>query len=316
MSEIIKDAGLERCINSVFQRAWWLDAVAPGSWKYLTAGNAAMPNAVMPIVTSSRMGLKQIKMPLLTFLLGPGLAPSDGGHATRVSQEIEWLNALMDQLPPFDYFCQNFHFSQQLATPFLWRNFEVSILHTYSIENLADLDKVWNSYRSSTRSQIRKAQKTVEVTSDVPLRDIWNLSAMSFSRWRRRPPFSLELLERIHAAGSANTASKGFVAKDAAGNLHAAIYIVWDEHSAYYLVGGGDPEFRNSGGMSLVMHEAIKHAATVTRRFDLQGCNAKSFEPFKRNFGGSLKAVHQVRGFSRKMRAIQAAQTIVMPRSA
>jgi Acetyltransferase (GNAT) domain len=315
MLSAMQRPGTERCINSVFQRDWWLNAVAPGNWRYLTVGDADKPNALLPIVTSRRLGLKQIKMPVLTFLLGPGMAPSDGGPTTRISQEIDWLNGLIDQLPPFDYFCQNFHFSQQLATPFRWRNFDVSVLHTYTIENLHDLDAVWNNYRSSTRSQIRKAQKLVEVISDPSLADIWSLTVMSFARRGREPAFNFELFKRLHAAAEANNACKGFIAKDAAGRLHASIYIVWDEHSAYYLVGGADPEHRNSGAMSLLMHEAIKFSASKAPRFDFQGCNLESFEVFKRNFGGSLKSMHQVRGYSRRMRAMNAAQTLLLPAS-
>jgi Acetyltransferase (GNAT) domain len=305
-----------RCINSVFQRDWWLEAVAPGAWSYLTVGDPQNPNAIMPIVQSTKYGLRQIKTPVLTFALGPGLAPpSDASPTKAMSQHIEWIDALIEQLPEFDYFNQNFHHSQKLVTPFLWRNFEISALNTYSIDDLTDLDRVWNNYRSSTRSQIRKAQKLVEVTSEPSIRDLWNLSSKSFARWSRKPEYGVELLERLDAACQSNGASKRLFARDAAGNLHAAIYIVWDEHAAYYVVGGGDANFRSSGAMSLLMHEAIQHAATVSRRFDLQGCNAQTFEVFKRNFGGDLKSFLQVRGYSRKMRALQALQKLRAPRS-
>ena len=49
---------------------------------------------------------------------------------------------------------------------------------------------------------------------------------------------------------------------------HAGVYIVWDSNSAYYIMGGGDPELRSSGATTLCMWEAIKFSASVTACFD------------------------------------------------
>jgi Acetyltransferase (GNAT) domain len=309
------DPDIEPCINSVFQRDWWLHAVAPDAWSYIIAGDKNKPSAILPIVQSRKFGLRLIKMPVLTYILGPGVAPTDASPTKRISHEMECLEELLDQLPGFDYFSQNFHYKQLLATPLHWRNFEAAAMHTYTIDDLTDTERVWQNYRSSTRSQIRKAQKLVTVTSDASLRDLWNLSAMSFARSEREPAFSLELLQRVDAACQKNGAGKSLFARDATGRLHAAIYIVWDKHSAYYLIGGADQSLRSSGAMSLLMHEAIMHAATVSKRFDVQGCNTKPFEVFKRNFGGNLMTNLRVRGYSRKMRVAHAIRSLIDPAS-
>ena len=61
--------------------------------------------------------------------------------------------------------------------------------------------------------------------------------------------------------------------------------LVWNEHCAYYLMGGGDPELRSSGATSLAMWQAIQFAATVSRIFDFEGSMIEPIERFFRGFG-------------------------------
>ena len=82
---------------------------------------------------------------------------------------------------------------------------------------------------------------------------------------------------------------KWFIAQDEKEQNHAGVLIVWDENSAYYLLGGSDPNLRNSGAMSLCMWEAIKFASTVAKKFDFEGSMIESVERFFRAFGAEQK---------------------------
>ena len=52
---------------------------------------------------------------------------------------------------------------------------------------------------------------------------------------------------------------------DQNGKQHAGVYLIWDENSAYCLLGGGDSELRNSGATSLCIWNAIQFASNVTK---------------------------------------------------
>ena len=75
------------------------------------------------------------------------------------------------------------------------------------------------------------------------------------------------------------------IAEDSEGQRHAGIYIVWDENSVYYLMGGGDPLLRRSGATSLCMWEAILFAASLKKSFDFEGSMLEPVERFFRGFG-------------------------------
>ena len=87
--------------------------------------------------------------------------------------------------------------------------------------------------------------------------------------------------------------------------MHAAIYLVFDARSAYYLISGSDPELRNSGALSLLVHEAIAFSASKSARFDFEGSMLEPVERFFRKFGASQKQYCQVRGYSRRMRLMK-----------
>jgi lipid II:glycine glycyltransferase (peptidoglycan interpeptide bridge formation enzyme) len=72
---------------------------------------------------------------------------------------------------------------------------------------------------------------------------------------------------------------------DRESNIHAAIFVVWDHESAYYLLGGGDTDYRNSGATSLLLYNAIKKVSAKVDRFDFEGSMMEPIERFVRGFG-------------------------------
>jgi hypothetical protein len=99
-------------------------------------------------------------------------------------------------------------------------------------------------------------------------------------------------------------------ARDEAARVHAVSYVVWDEHAAFYLLGGGDPELRTSGASSLLMWESIMRAREITDVFDFEGSMLRPVERFFRGFG-SLQTpylrVSRARAHARAALALRAA---------
>ena len=72
---------------------------------------------------------------------------------------------------------------------------------------------------------------------------------------------------------------------DEADRVHAVAYVVCDRRSAYYLMGGGDPQLRTSGASSLLLWEAISQSRAASV-FDFEGSMLRPVERFFRAFGG------------------------------
>ncbi|QDT69704.1 hypothetical protein MalM25_26440 [Planctomycetes bacterium MalM25] len=302
---LIPRQGANEPYNSIFQRDWWLDTVAPGQWQSFEVTQGGKIVARMPIVQRRRAGVRLLKMPRLTQTLGPWVATPEGSLPTRLAKEEEWLSELASKIPQFDYFCQNWHYSVQNWLPFLWRGFQSSLSTTYILPDLTDLEAVWRNYRGATRTAVRKAQQAIVVDSGNDADSLYEMTSMSFGQWGRTPPYSREYLTRLVDACYERDAGKVFTAKDEQGNLHAALLLVWDRNTAYYLVSGSAPALRASCAMSLLMHEAICFASGVSRTFDFEGSVVKPIERFVRSFGAEPRPFITLRGYSRKLQIAQ-----------
>jgi hypothetical protein len=199
------------------------------------------------------------------------------------------MTQLVEQLPHFAFFGQSFHYSITNWLPFYWQGFQQTTRYTYVIEDLTDLGAVWSQVRNNVRTDVRKAEKRLEVSSDLSLDTLLGLNEKTFSRQGRTRSYTREFVFRLDSACVQNHCRKMFFASDAQGRVHAAIYIVWDQNAAYYLLGGADPELRNSGATSLLLWEAIQFASTVTLTFDFEGSMIESIERFFRAFGAKQK---------------------------
>lgn len=94
------------------------------------------------------------------------------------------------------------------------------------------------------------------------------------------------LIRRIDAACALHACRRMLFAVDEAGRRHAATYTIWDQHTAYYLLGGSDPKLRQSGGHTFALWETILRASEHVDTFDFEGSNVRPIEKNFRAFGG------------------------------
>ena len=291
----------------LFQEPWWLDIVAPDGWSEAVVRNAGGVVARMPYVVSRRYGVSMLTRPLLTPVLGPWHRATGGKSATRLRVEKDNTQALLAQLPKCHRYSINCHASLSNTLPFQWAGYSANVKYTYRFSDLSDLDGVWKRLSSNIRSDVRKAEKQVTVEHDLGAAAFYQVLEKTFQRQGRRAPFSRQRLEQIDHSLAEYERRRQFFAVDSSGRIHAVVYMVWDERSAYYLLGGGDPELRSSGASSLLLWHAIQHAADVTRAFDFEGSMIEPVERFFRAFGAEQTTYFQLTRYnSRALRTAAA----------
>jgi len=272
----------------LFSQAWWLDALAGvDHWDVALVEKGGQIVASMPYVIRKRFGKRFIGQPVLTQSLGPWLRDLPGKTASRLSREKDLLQALINELPQYDRFSQSWHFSQTNWLPFFWAGFKQTTFYTYRLSDLSDEKALWNGLKENIRTDIRKAESrfSLRVRTDLDLDTFWALNLKTFNRQSKKPPYSKELLTRLDSACLERSSRLILIAEDEEGRAHAGVYLVWDKQSAYYLMGGGDPDLRNSGATSLCMWKAIQFAKSVTKSFDFEGSMIEPVERFVRAYG-------------------------------
>jgi hypothetical protein len=268
--------------SSIFCRPWWLDAVAPGMWEYVTVESGGKTVAAMPVVRKGR----NIVMPILTQTLGILFGPIKGSYPRVLSTKQTLSTEIIDQLPSFNCFSQNFHYSYTDWLPFYWRDFKQSTRYTYVIECI-DPNRNWLGIRKGVRSEIKQARSRVEVREDIPLRDFHSICRLTYKKMERSYP--RKTIERIDSACGERDARKIISALSKSGEIVGSIYLVGNSKSTYYLLSGSRLENEHPGVLALLLWEGIQATAGRSKSFDFEGSMVRNISDKFRRFGGVQK---------------------------
>lgn len=272
--------------GSIFAHRWWLEAVAPGMHEILEIKKNGGLQAAWPVVHRDADGAKHICMPALTQKLGILFAPANAKPAEVQSTRQELTTELIDELGDSASFHQNYHENFTDWLPFYWRGYVQTTRYTYVLEDISDLTALWNGMRSNARRDIRRAERLgIRIKDDLEMARFVDLNRKTFARQGREPLASDELIYRLDAACCSNAGRKIFAGVDSQGRVHAAVYVAWADNTAYYLMGGTEPELRASGAQLLALWEAVKFANSVVKRFDFEGSMLPQVEHGFRELG-------------------------------
>lgn len=269
----------------IFSQAWWLDALTEDSWDVVLVENGDIIQASLPFVIRKRFGFNIITQPVLTQNLGPWLRPSTAKYAKQLAQEKDLIQALFAQLPQHAIYSQNWHYSRTNWLPLYWQGYEQTTRYTYVIEDLSDLETVFANFEHAKRKNIKKSEAVVEVKFDISADDFYNNHRMTLLKQGEIISYSFDIFRRMYNAGYNNNKAFTIAAYDADNNLHCALFIVWDNQSAYDLISTIDPDYRNVGAASLLVREAIRRVAKFVNKFDFEGSMIEPVERSFRQFG-------------------------------
>ncbi len=271
----------------IFSKYWWLDAVCgEDNWDVLLYEKGGQIWASFLYY----MQKNQIAMPKLTQTMGIYIKyPANQKYYKKLSWEKEIIFYFVDNLPKVDSFVQNFHYDFTNWLPFYWKGFTQNTRYTYVIENIT-LENLENNLETDIRRRRRKADKLgVKVIESNNIKNFYKINSMTFQRQNMKIPYSFEFLKKLYENCRDNNAVKIYFAKDSKDNIVAVNFLVYDNSTVYYLMGGIDPSFKDLGGMDMILHKSIKFAIESGRKFDFEGSMIESIEKYFRSFGAVQK---------------------------
>jgi glycosyltransferase involved in cell wall biosynthesis len=275
----------------IFSQPWWLDAVCrEDNWEVIIIEKGGNIFATMPYVTRKKYGQLIISQPILTQTLGIYFNyPRNQKYYKKLSFEKEMIEKILQKLPKFAKFDKSFDFKNTNLLPFYWAGFDLKVKYTYVIESIKieDLEK---NFETDIRRRRRKAYEAgIEVYEGDDIEKFYKLNEMTFVRQGREMPYSFKFIENLYKNCKENNACKMFFAKDKDGTVIAGNFLIYDETTVYYLMGGIDPKYKDLGGMDVVQFESIKFALGSDRKFNFEGSMIESIEKYFRSFGAIQK---------------------------
>ena len=273
----------------LFSQPWWMDAVCiDGYWDVLLYEKDNEILGALPYYVKKRWGISYITQPEFTQNNGVVIKyPQDQKYEKKLSYEKEVMTALIEQLEklPIAFYQQSFHCSYTNWLPFYWKGYKQTTAYTYRIEDISDMNVVFENFDYSKRKNIKKAIKDIDVSFDLPADVFYENHRMSLAKQQGSISYSYDLFKRIYEAAYKNEQGRVICCKGKGGNIHAALFVIWDKKSAYDLISTIDPDYRNSGAATLAVYEMIKYLQNKVRVFDFEGSMIEGVENSFRKFG-------------------------------
>lgn len=279
--------------GNIFSKTYWLSAISE-EYKILICEEN---NKILGGICLPSLYHKLYRNPKLTPQLGILLSPYDTKvkYSTKLSKDTEIISDIINNLPKFSQFDYNFSYNFTNFMPFIWENFNIDVRYTYVLNDLSDIEAIYNNFQYDVKYSIKKAGKNnIRITDKYGIEEFYNINKKTFDRQNIQMPYTLEFIKNLDDILEKHNNRKILFALDQNDNIIAGTYLLYDENCAYYLMGGADPEQRNSGVQTLLIWESIKFAATVSKKFDFEGSIVKNIERSFREFGGEQKIIHNV----------------------
>ena len=282
----------------LFMQGWWYDCVCgPEHWGVALAFDENdRPTGAMPYHIHRKWGITILRMPELTPFNGAWINyPPNIKQHTRYSWERKVLEQLIAQLPPFDYFGQNFYFGFPGWLPFFWAGFQETTHYSYTLNLESGPETLWRNLKGNARRNIMKAERQLAISTEPDAALFYQANRKTFERQGLPMPHSFEVFRKLDTELRGRGQGRMYFARDATGKVHAAVYIVWDEHMADVLLTGSDPRLRKSAAIYLLYWQAIRDMAALgVRCFDFEGGMLPNVENVYAGFGATRQPIHIV----------------------
>ena len=234
-------------------------------------------------------GFKFIRNPPFTPVIGPFMRVKSQNPVALLESKRKVLEAVADffacQRRAIVSVALDYQVADGLA--FQWRGFKTSPRYTYRIELNQTKEQIFKNFSQARRNDISKAIRdglTVERSRD--LQSVSKLVQETFIRTSGR--LNAEVLQAVLRRYAKPENSFAFIVRQHDRPI-AATFIIHDQGTAYYLLGGYDSEHSHHGAGALAVSESIIAASEMGLQiFDFEGSSIPPIERFFRGFGGQL----------------------------
>lgn len=262
---------------------WFSGVFKEENWQVAIAKNGNEISAVWPYVVSKNKGFKNILNQFLSPYGGVFYNyPEDQNPIKKKSFEEEATRELLSQLPKVHQININCDPCVSNWLPFYWNGFKQTTRYTYILEDIANSEMVFSSFKENIRREIRKAEKTLTIAQYSNYDKFYELKKTETKGYRIPKKRFMNVVNHVVN----NNCGEVLAAIDKDENIHSILLYVWDHTSAYYLHGLTRKAFKNTGSMSLLLWEAIKRSKTNVKCFNFEGSMNPNIERYFRSFGG------------------------------
>jgi len=279
---------------SLFQEPWWLSATTGGQHGEVIFTKGSQTLGRFSFIMARKFGFRALLMPAFTHVLGPVIDSGPGKSQTRLMRRLSITRALIDQLPPHDFFKHaidpslddGLALADGLA--FQDRGFQISPQYTFRIDCRVALDRLWEGMHFKVRQHIRRAREKYRITI---LNDPQNFISFYLDNLKKKVVRSVISFDRFPIVFSecSERSCGAIVAALLPDDTPIAMtYLVWAHGMMYYLLSTRAPDASDHGSVNLLIWSAMEKAHEYGLIFDLDGVSTRGNARFLSGFGGEI----------------------------
>ncbi len=283
------DSAYDPLVPTVLHEPWWLQAASDGACQEVKVTSDGRVIGRLPYMLYRLRGRPHILCapPPLTWFLGPAIDVGSGSACNQGIKRVRIVRELLEKLPAASGYSHLMHGDVTEMLAFQERNYHVTVNFTYEVAP-ASKDVLWRQMRDKTRNVIRRAEEQLTVAELTDAGEFAALYAAHRADAGKPNNYPAATMRRIVAASQHHGQGRVLAARDAAGTIVAAIFYVWDQRSAYYMLTTRAKDAGN-GAVSLLLWSAMCHASGLGLIFDFAGVGSNSGRAlFSAGFGGTV----------------------------
>lgn len=276
----------------LFLQYWWMNEVCRGKeWNVVLTYDKRGEEIIgaWPFLIGKKLGFRYILQPQLTQYSGPWIRPCKNDcERSRNNWEMKVMDALVKELEKLKvaYIEQCMAPTITNWMPMYWRGYSQTTRYTYRFEDLSDCEQIFKGFdQTKRRATIKRCLKTAHAVTGLCVKDFANMHHRYWSAKGEKDITPMDLMIRVmnKAIKRGNGALIGLENEE--GMLLGAHFIVYDENSAYFLLGALNPDIHAVGVSETLVWEELKWFSDKTKAYDFEGSMERGVEYFNRLFG-------------------------------
>lgn len=229
------------------------------------------------------------RVPFFTPNIGLFYEQKNNEKTTNVSIQNEIAEAFIQYLKMKKYHLTIFSFPSSFLflQSFYWNKFKVIPRFTYQIDLNLGIEQIINNFSKGKSKDLKRAKKDSLVTTlSFDYTMVKDLVYNTFSRQKKN--FKNDLMEDILFKFANKSNSFSFITWDGEIPISAS-FCIFDNRTAYYLLGGYDNENKHSAAGVQSLLNCIEYSKQIGLEvFDFEGSMVPAIEKYFRGFGGEL----------------------------
>lgn len=283
----------------VYIQDWYLDLVCgEDNWEVCIVEKGSEVAAVLPYYLRRNRLFRWIAMPPLSKMHGPYLS----GKYKTARHHHTMVEELLEQLPKVDYYQQGLSYGFVNWLPYLWQGYSQVTLYSYVFEKL-DPPAVLTAMEPDCRRRIKNAERSLNITHDLPFDRFFDLLKKTFQRQNLPAPFEEQFLAKYYREMKDRGVCSIISVVDLQGVVYSSALLIWDKSTAYYLLEASDPASANKNAGIFLKWKAIEFArySLGLENFDFEGSISRRIEKIYREFGAQAKPYYVIKKYHSKM---------------